>query len=283
MSDTTQKIYLAQSIVEPNYKVKHYKKDNLEFDYLSKSEFKKFVEASEKDGKTISVLGTVDIKKGSNSNQKDILRISSNDCEFNYELFNKPEDLTDKSKWDKKVGMYISVGEDRYIAVSKKLFLIPIIILLGLLGILIGFLLWNRTPDDPSDDSGFHIISGEDIKEPDNENQITEITANMTLPGYSDTILSESKKTLNLINPDDNTVFLAYSIFYEGEEIYTTIDKESGDVQALPTGRMIEVPLYDYFKGVPGEYPISIKINTYDVDTYMACNTGSQDIVITIK
>jgi hypothetical protein len=103
----------------------------------------------------------------------------------------------------------------------------------------------------------------------------------ISIPGYGDKIyIPEGSDILGLTmhNPKNNTVYFQYSIILDdtGEVIY-----QSNQIQ--PGFEITEQILNTSFK--PGEYPITIKIDTIDVETQAKTNgaTIQSNLIVTAK
>ena len=98
----------------------------------------------------------------------------------------------------------------------------------------------------------------------------------ITIPGYSVLYVDESSKTVRLVNPEENTVYLQYSILKDEDTIYST--------KGIKPGNMVEADLYSALKDYgTGEYTLSFIISSYDVDTQETCNGATQTVYITVK
>lgn len=98
----------------------------------------------------------------------------------------------------------------------------------------------------------------------------------ITIPGYSVLYVDESSKTVRLVNPEENTVYLQYSILKDEDTIYST--------KGIKPGNMVEADLYSALKDYgTGEYALSFIISSYDVDTQETCNGATQTVYITVK
>lgn len=263
-------IYSAQPILGAKHT---YKKKELQFDYLTKKEFKEQV--SEQNAK---LVGSIKLSKQTNNKNVDAVVIDSNDCTYRFELIDKPEDGKDLAMSKGPVLGYIKVDENTYIEVKKSLFiLIPIFFGILILGIcLFTFLPSGDTPTD----NPLHIAEGQDWDgnlpsngDPDAKPASAE---SITIPGYADLYVSSEKPSVQLINPDGNTVYMVYSISYNDEVIYETDG-------AIPAGQMVEADLYNVFNGAAGTYDLTFKISTYDANTNAPCNGATQPVTLNIK
>ena len=78
---------------------------------------------------------------------------------------------------------------------------------------------------------------------------------------------------LSLINPEENTVYLVYTIYENNEQIAAT--------KAIKPGNMTDINLKDILS--TGEHSLTIKINTYDIETHESCNGATQTIICAVK
>ena len=76
-----------------------------------------------------------------------------------------------------------------------------------------------------------------------------------------------------LINPDGNTVYMQYTILNGENVVYKT--------NLVPPGKMIPWEAGKYL--AKGEYSLTLKINTYDLETKAGCNGATQVFSLTIK
>ena len=98
----------------------------------------------------------------------------------------------------------------------------------------------------------------------------------ITIPGYSVLYVDESSKTVRLVNPEENTVYLQYSILKDEDTIYST--------KGIKPGNMVEADLYSALKDYgTGEYALSFVISSYDVNTQESCNGATQTVYITVN
>ena len=98
----------------------------------------------------------------------------------------------------------------------------------------------------------------------------------ITIPGYSVLYVDESSKTVRLVNQEENTVYLQYSILKDEDTIYST--------KGIKPGNMVEADLYSALKDYgTGEYALSFVISSYDVNTQEACNGATQTVYITVN
>ena len=95
----------------------------------------------------------------------------------------------------------------------------------------------------------------------------------IAIPGYANLYVSDESRTIRLVNPEDNTVYLQYSILDGEEVIYET--------KAIKPGNMVEADLYSLL--APGEYELSFTINTYDINTQESCNGAVQSVKLLVK
>jgi hypothetical protein len=137
----------------------------------------------------------------------------------------------------------------------------------------------NPTTEDPEPTIDFDPTAHEPAEtEPEPAELLQE---SISVPGYGDKIyMPEGSDILNLkmYNPKNNTVYFQYSIILDdtGEVIY-----QSEQIQ--PGLEITEQYLNTAF--VPGEYPITIKIDTIDVDTHAKANgaTIQSNLIVTAE
>lgn len=249
--------YEAQMIPD----AKHYSKEKLEFDYLTRKEFKKLEDSN--------VVGRIVLSKFTNDDNASTLVVKSNDCTYRFALVN-----VNKSLKYFVLG-YIKVGTNTYVEVTKSLtFLILSLLLILFIGLAVAYFTSNDVslgPDiaDGSDWDGNFPLNG-DTEEP----FVT--PDSIIIPGYSDIYISSDKPNVQLINPDNNTVNMVYEILYNDKVIYETDG-------AITVGKVVNANLFDIFNGKEGKYDLVFRISTYDVDTNIMCNGATQSVVLTIK
>lgn len=238
----------------------HYKKKNLEFDYIKPNDFEKLEEKT--------VLGSIQLKE-TNSTKVDTVVIESNDCTFNFELL--------EEKNPKSVLGYVLVEDNIYIAVKKKNILIPIIIAFVVIGIIIwGIFISTRTNDvivDDTPDLEFEDGTDWNGELPQNGEQSKANAESIEIPGYADLFVSTENPEIQLINPEGNTVYFVYSIYEEDKLIYET--------KAIEPNKMVSVNLKEILS--TGEHKLSFAISTYDIKTQNACNGANQEVNVTVK
>lgn len=266
------KTYQVQNIVGD--KAKHYKKKELEFDYLPKKEFKKL----KKNNNEINVIGSIKLKT-TNKTKTDIVIIDSNDRIYQYELFNN-EDSSNKEKNQFNVMGYLKIDDNTYVSIIKNKFLFLILFLfLLILGILmfrfISFIPGNEENSSISTESKnpLEFEEGEDWngENPQNHEKIEQ--ESIKIPGYANLYVSSNNPEIRLINPDDNTVYMVYKIINEGETILET--------KAIKPGQMISANLKELLD--VGKYELIFEINTYDIENEASCNGATQNVKLLVK
>lgn len=256
------RIYRAQKM--PN--AKHYHKGRLKFDYLTKSQLQAL--------QTVSVLGRVNLKKS---------RYKSDDSTFTLKIpYEKSEtvafwyDEIPKNKKTKgSVLGYVKVGVGQYVEVIATKSFLPLFLLLFLCLLGAGaFWFYYR----PSGDDGPGIADATDWDGnlPSNGDDTAMIEESITIPGYADLHISHDSPTVQLINPDGNTVNMVYTISYKDNVIYETDG-------AIPAGKAVEADFYQLFDGKAGSYDLTFLISTYDVTTDQPCNGATQAVTLTIQ
>ena len=101
----------------------------------------------------------------------------------------------------------------------------------------------------------------------------TEETDTISIPGYSDFTVTEKRPALVVSNPEDNTVYLQYTIKEGDETLYESDALQPGTVDDVDLKSKLSV----------GEHTITIQINTYDTETEEACNGANQDVNVTVE
>lgn len=262
--------YFAQSIEQEL--ATHYKKKDLEFDYVSSKDFKQIDE-----NENPAVIGCVKLKAIDKTNC-DILTIESNGQEYNFEIIDKNDDPYDKDERNNKrrITGYIKVGENTYISIIKTNFLlifIPIgIIGLLLVGLSISGIINPPNPNiDPDTTESLEIETGEDISFEEPSEEATQ--ENITIPGYANLYVTGEYPEIHLINPEGNTVYFRY-IIKNGEEVLH-------ETKAIEPNKMVRVNLKELLP--VGEYTLTFVIETFDLETQAGCNGASQEVRILVK
>lgn len=238
----------------------HYKKDKLEFDYLKP---KKIKELKEKNT-NIKIIGSIKLKE-TNKNNVDTLIIQSNNCTFTFEIENEIA--------TKNVLGYVLVSDNTYIAITKNNILLPIVVV-GL--IIIGSLVYVNQRNnivEISNNLEFEEGSDWDGNMPSNGEQSKANSESIEIPGYAELYVSSENPEIQLINPENNTVYFIYTIKENNKIIYET--------KAIEPNKMISLNLKEILE--VGEHNLSFVISTYDIETQAPCNGATQDVKVTVK
>ncbi|MBR5566169.1 MAG: hypothetical protein IKW08_08420 [Roseburia sp.] len=151
---------------------------------------------------------------------------------------------------------------------------LPLFIMIGL--ILILFIMFlnkdnhaNRNNETYVNDTEITVVGDiiEDDKELTSEQEYIMIPSLRTQ--YN---ISEENKEIFLINPEGNSVYLKYTLYLVGEEIYTT--------DYIKPDSMVKANLYDVLKG--GTYNVEVAISSIDIETHAACNGAELSTVVTV-
>lgn len=254
----------------------HYNNKSLEFDYISKSDMDVLLEAG-----SAELIGRINLSQMSDDSDGAAVVIECGGKTYRYVFF---ED-SDMEPSDDAIG-YVHVGCDEYVevinglhrpfvraalfcAVLGMLFLLPVLIMLFFDRAQCGDAAVSAETGPETADAGdwdgmMH-----------NHNQSAVMTETITIPGYAELGVSADMPAVRLVNPDNNTVNMVYTIYYGDEVIYKTDG-------AIPAGKFLEADLYTLFGGIPGTYEVTFAISTYDADTNLPCNGASQIVKIVI-
>lgn len=249
----------------------HYKKGKLEFDYIKPDDFKE-IEKND----TPSIIGEIKLSTIADDKKTDKVIIESNSKTFTYELIQQQKNSDSRKKTQKNIMGYIKVDNNTYVAVLKKSILIPIILLFAFLGILIGMLyLQFRANPTTTDTPDLEIAQGSDWdgNMPSNGEQSKANTDTIEIPGYSELYVSSENPSIQLINPELNTVYFVYTITENDTVIYET--------KAIEPNKMVEVNLQELLS--KGEHNLKFQISTYDIETQASCNGATQDVKVIVK
>lgn len=234
--------------------------------YLTKKQFKHEIE-NYPDRK---IIGYTYLKEVESDAKCDKLVITPDYKDVNYRKY-KSIRPTNKFRSLRRVKGYAKLAKGDYVAVVGTPFiLIAILILIGVM--MAGMALyatWGRF-NSKGDKPGLEFEPPHDIVEEDKREAVTET---IEIPGYPNITLSESKKELQLINPEGNTVYFMYIILEGDTEIYRT--------KAILPGNSVMCDLYSKLDS--GTHTLTLSVVTYDVDTQAGCNGADQDILVTIE
>ena len=250
---------------------KKYNKGNYAFDYLTEKQFKQM-----KNDRYTEVYGNIQLEKeyipsGREEEEKDIkvLVLTSNDGKSTYLVrIDKPSEV--------KADGYIRIGEHTWLRIEHKrsmlpLLIIPVLLIIGL-GIGIGI---RGTKEKGMDYEQHQIADGKawDGELPKSGEDTVANTDTIEIPGYSSMVVSKEQPYVNLINSNNNTVYLKYSILKDGTEIYQT--------DLIRPGQMVEFNAYEELGD--GKYKLEFNISSYDIDSQAPCNGAKQLVQIEVK
>lgn len=242
-------------------KVKYDKKSGLR--YLTKKMFK---ELSDEDDKR-KVAGYTHLKQVDEDDKCDKLMVESGD-EVNYLKYKPLKSYEHLKIWHHVKG-YTVLDDDDFVAVVRFRFLFLLLpLLLFLLIFLIIFTLWIRRPTD--DKPGLKFETEHAIEEPEERSAYTET---IDVPGYSRVILNSSKKEMQLVNPEGNSVYFMYTLTEGDEEIHKT--------DAILPGNSVMVDLWSKLDA--GDHQVLLSISTFDIETEEACNGTSQRVTVVVE
>lgn len=271
---------------QEDYKIQEYKKDKLEFTYFDTYSFEKEFQ----EDYTINIIGDVDLSKKYDEDNEDSIgklliqqKNKKKYSEFNI-LYNRKDKDDPNSKIKNKKAMgYIWIGGNDYVRVLEKF---PIIIIILLLGICCGFgLLFAGLKNCGSNDIGINneptptptLLPVADADDWDGEWEKGETSTpeqeTIEIPGYANLYANNEKPTINLINPDGNTVYFKYTIYNGNELIYET--------DLIEPNKMIPWNAFETL--AKGDYELTFTISCYDINTQAGCNGANQTVKISIK
>lgn len=174
---------------------------------------------------------------------------------------------------------YANVEQNRYVYVAQRpiflILLLGLFLIAGCLGI---FGLFNTNPDVvPVPEEVKELLPIADGEKWDGEyekgEESTPIVEQTEIPGYANLFVSKDAPTINLINPDGNTVYFKYIISENDEVIFET--------DLIKPNEMIASNLYELL--TDGTHKLKFQINTYDVETQAPCNGATQMVDIMKK
>ncbi len=245
---------------------KKYDKNDISFMYLTPNDFK------DVQGKTnAKVVGSIHLKE-TNKNNVDVLVVESHNRTFNFEI--------EKDTSVSSVMGYVLIFDNTYIAVKKNSPILMILIgiaVICLIGAGIAFATGSKGEVSPEiAPVELDIANGEDWNGvlPQNGEQSEANTESIEIPGYAEMHLDETKKEIQLINPEGNTVYFVYTIKDEADNVIY-------ESQAIEPNKMISVNLYDLLE--IGEHKLFFAISTYDIETKTPCNGATQEVLVFTK
>lgn len=189
---------------------------------------------------------------------------------------------------------YINVGDNEYFELKDKKVVISsvpsskkrlskkfvAVIVLAAIAVCSGIMFYKWLNNDKPTTIPLQIIKGEnwDGKLPSNGDTSSQSASaeSIKIPGYSDIYVSADKPSVQLINPDGNTVYMSYTVNYQDKVLYETDG-------AIPAGKMVEADFYSLFNKTPGSYDVIFQISTYDMKTNAPCNGATQTVTVTVK
>ena len=176
---------------------------------------------------------------------------------------------------------------DSQIVISKKTFIISLIVLLLLIvGVVILALNWNHwfgsVPDRPSSSQTGNLDIDENAgdwngeKLPDKTNDAPAV--GIKIPGYPSITLPKDQETVNvaLLNPEGNPCYFTFEIVLKdtGESLYKS--------KLVPPGKAItEITMSRALSA--GEYNATIKITTTSLEDGSAMNGANVETVLIVK
>lgn len=279
-------------------------------DYFANSDFKKKAKKERElylsNGEAVStgnIIGYTDFKQACDKDGELPKFIAANNEYI----------ILEKKKFFRKVTGYICVTEEsdvleysaelgatkanaeampKYIAVTRFtiLPLLPfLLLLLLLLGIICGMKNCQREPSvvepiapmqtEQAAESTTSTPRIDDTAVPWNgelpQDSPEQDEAYIDVPGYTDIRVNSKYPTITLLNPAGNTVYFKYIInsFDGTEPLYKT--------ELIPEGMCVEWDAKSVL--APGQYNLSVKILTYDVETGYPCTPIFTKIPVTVE
>ncbi len=165
-----------------------------------------------------------------------------------------------------KVSSYLQVGEDEYVAVLKRNYKFPIIILLLLIALLLGgYFLWKSNQGPDIDPAIKDYVSS--LKRPDNLDK-----TQIAVPGITNLVMDAGTDRLTnttLFNPKGNPCYFQYILILDqGHKVLY-------ESKLIPPGKGISgIQLNQKMKR--GTYPVTLKINTFDLEDYETPLNGAE-------
>lgn len=100
-----------------------------------------------------------------------------------------------------------------------------------------------------------------EIKKPENAGNGIEYTEYV---GYGMLDITKDNPTINLINPENNSVYMQFNVTYNDKELYST--------DLIAPGKMDTFNVYNHLDS--GQHTLIYEITTYDVETKELCTFG---------
>lgn len=242
--------YIAQLLKDGSI----YEKDGIYIKYYTEKQFSKYKP-------TANIVGCVKLKNeefNNNNNNDNILVVKNKTKNFQFKI----NEINQKDK----VFGYIYVGENNFIKIIKpktiKKFIIILSTIIIALFLIIGcFLLLNKEkktlnnlPKETEDTEEILLLSEE----------------NTEIPLYVSFNL-DKKETINLSNPNSNTVDFKYEIYENNNLLFSTNYIKPGDIETIT--------MSDYLN--EGEHNVILKIRCFINDVEV--NGTEEPVVINIK
>lgn len=239
------------------YGLKHYKKDELEFDYIDKKIRKR--------KNNMKVIGAINPKKQTYKKNREQLFIESQGKEYVLDI---------KHSFLPSLG-YLEVGKSTYVSIvnpnCKVWCMLLVVLCLGIA--LMGYFdemktVWleNEIVDE------FLTEDGEDIMY-ENPIEKESVQETITIPGYANIRVSSESPSVSLINPAGNTVYMKYIILNGEEIIYET--------KAFASDKMVRVNMKELL--CVGKHNLTFMIQTFDMDTQESCNGATQKVTVWVE
>lgn len=253
--------------------VDKYEKKHIKFTYYTEKFLNKKRKEQEEEIKIVGNVCLSELKKKKNKNKdkkekdNDVFLLLDETCEYDEELKYR---VTDKTNNGNTVG-YFEVGENEYIRISKKSKL-PLILILILMGIILGFLIQSSSPEpvnpntDGVDSNG--VVSNGAISEAG--------YGQIEIAGYSSLSVSGDAPTIQLVNPQSNDVYFKYII------------KPAGGDDLIFESKLIEpgkAYLWDAKSALDvGTHALDFYIQTFDIKTKANCEGAcNRNVEVVVK
>lgn len=163
-----------------------------------------------------------------------------------------------------RIAGYIRCGEDEYIAVMKKNWIMFFLILLGIAAITIGVIYFSNMNKGPKLDANAKDYVSK-LEKPDNWDP-----TKIAVPGYPDFVIKEGDEFayVALSNPDFNPVYFKFEV------IMTDTNELLYETDLIPPGKAVtQIPIKKGLKS--GKYDLTIKVKSYSLDDHTKSMNGA--------
>lgn len=233
------------------------------FDCLKRSDFKELAKKDE----DVRIMGATFLRKVKEDKDCDKLVCPAWCCTKTEQvpgLFKLNEVTNKRGKRYKLVHGYACVGNKQYVVLRRRWMgvLLYFFILFGILGTAV-----LTSGADVWDEEGVVIVNDVPVMQEQGEQ------ASIAVPALPEQFLTSTRRTVRLVNPEDNDVYFQYDVTTaDGDVVFQT--------KNIAPGMMVEADLYELLPA--GQNEITLRISTYDVETHISCNGTVQTVLVSV-